>query len=481
MTTSPAKLRAHALPLHEQIYIRIRTLIEQGHLKNGQRLPSLRSYSTELGVARGTVEVAYDRLLGDGFLVTRGSAGTFVAEQPNPVVTLSQRRSTETMPRPVWREHGNAFVELHGALPSPLQLGLPALDKFPRKLWTRLMTSQARSIDALTKPPSAGYWPLREALAAYLLRSRGIDARAEQVFVLPAYTASLAMIADALRLAGEIAWVEHPGYPPAAHALGTLGMPLRHVPVDDNGIDVRYGIQHYPDARLVVVTPSHQCPTGAELSLDRRTALLAWAASRDAWIVEDDYDGEYRYRGHPLPALRSLDASDRVFYCGTLSKVLYPGLRLSYTVVPLSQVQTIESACQRALHGGCPEFLQAVAATFISEGHFARHIKRMRTLYAQRRAMLATALIPYEGHGFEVRLQEGGMHLLVDVADGLDDVFMARRARKAGFGIQSLTDWRQGEPGRRALMMGFTNLTSQSEADRVVADLMEVLLSPLNP
>jgi GntR family transcriptional regulator/MocR family aminotransferase len=224
-----------------------------------------------------------------------------------------------------------------------------------------------------------------------------------------------------------------------------------------------------------VVTPSHQSPTAVALPLQRRVELLEWAGERDAWIIEDDYDGEYRYRGHPLPALKSMDTGDRVIYCGTLSKVLFPGLRLAYVVVPPSHVQAFELACRRTVHGGCPELMQAVAAQFIAQGHFARHIKRMRALYARRRAMLADAFAPYAQDGLTVHLEGGGMHLLVDVREDLDDVGMARRAQEAGFAVHALTAWRNGVPGRRGLLMGFTNVRDEAEARRLVADLVGAL------
>ncbi|MPW21969.1 aminotransferase class I/II-fold pyridoxal phosphate-dependent enzyme [Paraburkholderia sp. CNPSo 3157] len=460
-----------AAPIHEQIYARFRSMIEQGQLSPGQKVSSLRALATELGVARGTVQVAYDRLLGEGYLVARGPAGTFVSEHTAPAKPAHAKKAPVAA-RPFARPSApETIIDMEGGDPAPLQMGLPALDEFPRKLWARLMTRQARKVGSLNKPPPAGYMPLREALAAYLHRSRGIDAHAAQVFIVPAYTASLALIIDALGLARESAWIEHPCYPPTAQTLKRMGLRVCNVPVDEHGLDVGFGRKQFTNARLAVVTPSHQSPTGVALPLQRRVELLDWADAHDAWIVEDDYDGEYRYRGHPLPALKSMDACGRVIYCGTLSKSLFPGLRLSYVVVAPNLVPQFELACRRTVHGGCPELMQAVVADFIAEGHFSRHIKRMRTLYARRRAMLAESLAPYAADGFVVHLQDGGMHLLVDVREDLDDVALASRARDAGFAVHALTTWRNGSPGRRGLLMGFTNISSQAQAQRLVTDL----------
>lgn len=473
-------------PLHVQIYERFKALIGQGRLRPGQRVPSLRVMAVELGVARGTVEVGYDRLIGEGYLVTRGPAGTFVAER---VVGAGQGRAGKSAlpgarsasvraPVPMTRPAADSLGEADDGSTLLLQLGLPALDAFPRKLWARLVARHARQPGSLARPPSAGHAPLREALAAYLHRSRGIDAQAAQVFVVPSYTAALGLAVDALLSPRDSAWVECPGYPPTSQVLAQLGHRVYPVAVDDEGIDVAAGVRRHADARLAVVTPSHQSPTGVSLTLARRAALLDWANERRAWIFEDDYDGEYRYRGHPLPALKSLDRFDRVIYGGTLSKVLFPGLRISYVVVPLSQVAAFETACRRALHGGCPELLQAVAAEFIEQGHFARHIKRMRALYAKRRALLAAAFAPYASLGLSVRLREGGMHLLVTLRDDLDDVALVRRAREAGFGVQALTGWRNGAAGPRGLMVGFTNVATAGQAQRLVRRLMAALDLP---
>ena len=485
----PATPSSAPSALHAQIYARFRALIEEGQLKPGQRVSSLRALAEELGVARGTVQAAYDRLLGEGYLVARGPAGTFVAEHASP--TPAPRRAPSRKAVGQRGAAGNAKRASAGEVmidadhtPALLQLGLPALDEFPRKLWSRLLAREARHAHALTKPAPSGYGPLRDALAAYLHRSRGFALQPSQVFIVPAYTAGLALAVDALALAegGKShaaaengAWVESPGYPPTAQLLARLGWHPHFVPVDEHGLDVEHGAKHFAHAKLAVVTPSHQSPTGVALTLQRRVALLDWAAKHRAWIVEDDYDGEYRYRGHPLPALKSLDTGDRVIYCGTLSKVMFPALRLAYLAVPASHVDAFEAASARAVYGGCPDLTQAAVAEFITEGHFSRHIKRMRTLYARRRAMLAAALQPYEARGFAVRLQDGGMHLLLDLPPDRDDVEMARRAREAGFGVHGLSAWRRGRPGRRALLMGFTNVASDAQAQRVVAKLMRAM------
>ena len=485
--------------IHSQIYRRLRDMIELGQLKAGQRVSSLRTMAVELGVARGTVQVAYDRLLGEGYLVARGPAGTFVADgaasrqrtrqtlqTPPKLPLLPKPPASAAGQRPRWsaspQTHSDVQIESGGAAPALFQLGLPALDEFPRKLWTRLMARQVRMAHALTKPAPAGYGPLRAALTSYLHGSRGIASEPAQLFVVPSYQAGLELTVNALGLierTGSIrdrkAWVETPGYPPTSQVLRHLGLSPCFVPVDEHGLDVDKARKAWPDAKMAVVTPSHQSPTGVALSLPRRMSLLAWAAENDGWIVEDDYDGEFRYRGHPLPALKSLDASDRVIYCGTLSKVMYPGLRLAYLVVPTGLVSAFEIAAQRSTHGGCPDLMQATVAEFIIDGHFSRHIRRMRALYANRRSFLSEALKQYEHLGFTVRLQDGGMHLLLDVPAGSDDMAMAHHARQAGFGIHALSSWRGSAAGQRALMLGFTNVGSALDADRHVKQLMDVL------
>ncbi|WP_231993349.1 PLP-dependent aminotransferase family protein [Mitsuaria sp. 7] len=321
------------------------------------------------------------------------------------------------------------------------------------------------------KPDPAGLPRLREALVAYLHRSRGVEATARQVFVVAGYEAGLSLTIQALGLGGDAAVIEDPGYPPVAMVLARWGMTDCPVRVDADGL-VTDHLKEAPDnARLAVVTPSHHSPLCMSLSLERRLALLQWANERQAWIVEDDYDGEYRYAGPPLPALKSLDRDDRVLYAGTLSKVLYPGLRLAYLVVPASLVDRFEQVLQPWPSAGCPSLLQEVAADFMERGHFARHIKRMRTLYGVRRSWLEAALAPYAAFGLRHQPQRGGLHLTIGLPDGADDRDCASRAREAGLAVLALSSWCRGRTGLTGLLASFTNIGSPDAAHEYVARL----------
>lgn len=260
-------------------------------------------------------------------------------------------------------------------------------------------------------------------------------------------------------------WVEDPGFPLIRPVVQQEGIRLSPVPVDAQGMDVEWATQHAGDARFALLTPAHQSPTGVSLSLPRRRQLLDWAAHHKAWIIEDDYDSEFRYQGKPQPPLKSLDAPQRVLYAGTFSKSLFPALRTAWLVVPLPLVETFR---QQAQHLACPVplLIQQTLADFMLEGHFWRHLKKMRVHYAQRRRWLEEALV---AHGFQVVEQLGGIQLLVTVAG--DDREMARRARKAGLAVQAINDWRMGSSGPAGLIMSFTNIMTRQMAEAQVAAL----------
>ncbi|KJK14454.1 PLP-dependent aminotransferase family protein [Pseudomonas sp. 2(2015)] len=440
-------------PLYRQIYLRFRDAISTGRLQPGERLPSVRALAAELNLARGTVEAAYQMLGGEGYVQSRGPAGTVVAP------SLSTRAVDVYVPGPALAPEPQTY------LPMPLQIGLPALDAFPRKLWTRLVgrTLRQSGVEGLAYPDPQGQLALRHALAGYLAVSRGISCTAQQVFICAGYRACLDLICSSLLEDGDRCWFEDPGYFQARRFLEHARVQLVPVPVDGDGLDVDAAIARAADARFALVTPHHQSPLGVTLSLPRRQRLLDWASSQGSWIIEDDYDSEYRYRGRPVPALKSLDSEGRVLYCATFSKVLAPGIRLAYLVVPQAQVERFASVA-RDMHNHCPQLLQATVSAFIEEGHFARHLRKMRSLYAQRRQQLVEALQAELGEYLQLDNQAGGMHLVADVRGGFDDCAIARRARVLGLAIEPLSGWYRQPGQRRGLLIGFTNVTSREQA-----------------
>jgi GntR family transcriptional regulator/MocR family aminotransferase len=457
---------AALLPVYRQIYLRYRQSIADGRLRPGDRVPSVRALAAELNLARGTVEAAYQLLIGEGYLLTRGPAGTVVAPQLQTSSALAPASSPPAEPA--------LFHD--GRQPMALQMGLPALDAFPRKLWNRLASRELRQggIDALVYPDPRGLAALRKAVASYLGISRGIACTSEQVFICAGYRAGLELIQRAVLQPGGACWFEEPGYFMARRVLQAAAFELVPVPVDEHGLQVSVGVDRAPKARCALVTPTHQSPLGVSLSLPRRQALLDWAERNESWIIEDDYDSEYRYHGRPLPALKSLDREGRVLYCGTFSKVLMPGLRLAYVVVPSAQVARFTDIAD-VLHNHCPQLLQATAASFIEQGHFARHLKKMRSLYGQRREWLTAALREALGDWLQIDNGAGGMHVLARLAAGTDDVGIARRAREVGLAMEPLSPWYLEPPASSGLLMGFTNVLDPAQAAQIAGRLRKVL------
>jgi len=456
-----APLARSALPLQEQLYRRIRAVIATRQLTPGEKLPSVRTLASELGVARGTVDATYARLAGEGYLLSRGPAGTIVSPELQ-VDALPARAVRDTLKL--------APEEDSGAEPRPFQLGLPALDAFPRALWARLTARAAKRLSggALAYPAYAGLPDLREAIASYLAVSRGVRCHATQVVVTGGYQDALSLMARLLLQPGDGVWFEEPGYFLARHALETASAQVLPIPVDDQGLDVEFAQEKAPRARLAVVTPAHQSVLGVALSLARRQKLLAWASETNAWIVEDDYDGEFHYVGRKLPALKSLDLADRVIYAGSFSKTLFPGLCLGYLVLPHSLIQQVIEAKRATAHGE-PVLGQRVVADFLSDGHFGRHLKRMRGLYAARRDALASALRNAFGDRLEMTLRPGGMHLLTRFPDAKDDVDLVRRALRHRLLPSALSAQYLGRTNDSGLMLSFTNIPEEQALSRAKA------------
>jgi GntR family transcriptional regulator / MocR family aminotransferase len=445
-------------PLYRQIYARIRGGILSGELRAGARLPSARSLASQMAVARGTVETAYQILAAEGYIVGRGAAGTFVERTlaNSPAAGRRPGRPEATpadRPARTPRRPASLFF----------RMGLPALDAFPRKLWSRLTARCGRAVTAcdLGHPDPPGLESLRRRIAFYLRVARGVACAPEQIFITTGFQGAIALIAQTLLQPGDEAWVEDPGYFLARQALALAGARLVAVPVDGNGLDVAAARARAPQARFAVVTPCHQFPLGATLPIARRLALLDWAAAANSWIIEDDYDSEFRYRGRPLPALKSIDSRERVLYVGTFSKVLFPALRVGYLVVPAALTKRFAAACA-ALHPAPPALVQSVVAAFIEEGHFARHIRRMRQLYAARREALAAALRSACGERMRIEVPAGGMHLIGRLPPGAGDVDLALRARERDLWPVPLSGCGAKRPAGPGLLIGFANVPPEA-------------------
>lgn len=456
-----------ATPYYRQIYDRFRDAIVGGVLEPGDRIPSARALAEELGLARGTIDAAYSLLMAEGYIQSRGQAGTVVTPGLKPRAPSPSVASVP--PRPVATSFRPDSIR-------PFQMGLPALDAFPRKVWARLGARCAREMQPsdMVHPAVQGLPELRAQIAAYLQVSRGIACSPSQVFVTSGYRHTLSLIAQALLKTGDKVWTEDPGYPPTRQLLGHMKIATVPVPVDQEGIVVSEGLRLAPRARAAVVTPAHQSPLCVSLSLARRWALLDWATRNQAWIVEDDYDGEYRYISRPLPALKSLDREGRVLYAGTFSKVLFPSIRLAYLVVPEDQVERFDDVSE-VFAAGSSWLMQAVVSAFIHEGHFARHVQRMRRLYGERRDMTAAGLENVLGKYVSIDSQPGGMHLILRLLARRSDRRLAARMLDAGLYAEALTDWSSRRDGGSALLLNFTNVESQIKAEALGKRMLEIM------
>jgi GntR family transcriptional regulator/MocR family aminotransferase len=464
--------RTGGKPLHRQICDAFREAIVEHRLRSAQRLPSTRTLAGALAVSRLPVLNAYEQLLAEGYLESRVGSGTFVSStiphEPRSLERPAARpRRRRPSPRPIAR-HPAALVRA----PEPWLQGFgafrmsePALDQFPFPTWTRLLARHARRLEpgALNYCSPLGDLRLRQALAAYLRTARAVRCEAEQIMVVSGSQQAIEIAARVLVDPGLPVWVEEPGYGGARDALAMAGTRLVPVPVDDEGLDVAAGTRVCRAARAVVVTPSHQYPLGATMSASRRLQLLDWAQTAGAWIIEDDYDSEYRYESQPIAALQGLDRDARVVYVGTFSKVLFPALRIGYLVVPPDLVARF--AAVREAIDICPAGLLAAPLTeFISEGHFARHLRRTGQLYRERRTALVEALRRSFGARLQVVGAEAGIHL-VALGDGLRDRAIARRAAQEGLWAMPLSSCYLGRSPRNGLVLGYGG----TSADRMPA------------
>jgi GntR family transcriptional regulator/MocR family aminotransferase len=446
-----ASAAASAPPKRLQVYQQLRAAIEAGGLRPGSRLPPSRVHAATLGVARNTVLWALSRLVAEGYVQARVGDGSYVAAdlaplrggRPGAATTPARSGLSPAALGSRLSARGRLIADTALAWQPPQQpalpfrIGAPEVASFPFALWDRLQRSAPRQPQAQYLDP-AGLPALREAVAQWLWASRGIRCSAAQVVVCAGSQQALDLIARLLLAPGDAVLVEDPGYPGIRACLQAQGAQVRPVPVDAEGLAIDTLAGTAARARLAVVTPTHQYPLGVHMSLARRLALIRWARTHDAWLVEDDYDGEFQYGTHRIPALTSLPHGERVLYVGTFSKTLHPGLRLGFIVAPEGLAPALATA--KALSDRhSPGDAQATLARFIGDGHLLRHLNRMRALYAQRQAVLIDALAAATGGALQLAPSAHGMHLVHERLDGGSDLALSGAAAQAGLQLAPLS------------------------------------------
>ena len=478
---------ATGVPMHRQIYEKMRQAILKGEIPAKSRIPSSRVLAAQLGVSRMTIVNAYDQLYAEGYLESKVGAGTFVAgELPEELLQTPERRTAQKavfsrelnlsrqgrrMERSLSelvREHSaNTFL--------PFQNGLTAIDSFPFDTWARIAARLNRHAlpQTLVNGDLAGYYPLREAIVAHLKSARGLSCEPEQVIITAGAQQALALITSVFLEQGDEVWIEDPGYVSARNLFSLSRTQLIPVPVDEDGLNVNAGLELSKKPKLIYVTPSHQYPLGATMSAARRLSLIETAHQTGAWIIEDDYDSEYRYAGHPLASLQGLDQHGRVLYVGTFSKTIFPSLRLGCLVVPPDLVDVFTAA--RTLHGAhSPLIDQAILAEFIAEGHFARHVRRMRTLYKERQEILIEEVRRNLKGLLEMKADDAGMHLVGWLPDNLDDREAAQKAAEVNIRLSAISDHCINEYPRGGLVFGYAAF-DEKQIRSGIAKLAEVL------
>jgi GntR family transcriptional regulator/MocR family aminotransferase len=422
--------RTAKAPLAEQIRHGIATAIAEGVLQPGARLPSWQDLAVQLGVARGTVRNAYEKLAAAQLIEASRAAGTRVAPRPNAVAKAE--------PPPDEGSFMRTYQEMTAG-PSLFQVGIPAMETFPATLFARISANAIRA-EASTPPlypDPRGELDLRREIAGHLAVTRGINCAVSQVIVTGGFSAGLGLTLNVLGLAGRSAWIENPGFPWARKGIELARLSLAPIPVDDEGIDVDYGIRHHPDAGLALVTPGQQAPLGVTLSLERRLRLLDWAGERGAWVIEDDYLSDLQLAGRAAPALASLDRAGRVIHIGSFSKTLSPSVRLGFLVVPPDLASRFAEFAACLAPAPAPA-QQIATAEFMREGHYLRHLRRTKRTYAAKQRTLLERLRAAAGAG---QVVPSGLTLLWKLPRGTSDVVVAREASAFGLAPTPLSAW----------------------------------------
>jgi GntR family transcriptional regulator / MocR family aminotransferase len=470
------------MPNHRRVYETIRRAITEQVLPSGSRLPSTRSLADDLNVSRNTILAAFDQLLDEGYVAARTGSGTYVVYKQSDDFT----KTTHTI-KPSETE-GNLGLSKRGLAASdsisahevqPFTPGDDDYSRFPVELWRRLLNRHWRALDPalLDSSHDGGYWPLRQSIADYLRVSRAVNLTVDQVLITSGTQQSIDLCARLLTDHNDCVWVENPCYWAARRVLEVNGLQLHPVPVDNEGMAPNT-VDYRVTPRLIYTTPSHQYPKGMVMSYGRRRLLLDYAQNSGAWIIEDDYDSEFRFEGRPISSLQGMDQHGRVLYLGTFSKVMYPGIRLGYMVIPPQLVEAFKNGLYELQRPG-QVMIQAALADFIEEGHFASHIRRMRQTYAERRRLLQTALAPIANVGARLSPVDSGLHLVVEFDAHIDDVRVSEMAAEQDLRVYPLSNYCVGAQREKGLIIGYAYAATENIAEygAVLAEVINIALN----
>ncbi len=482
-TSLPLSLPAPpaGMPLYRWFYEQLRTAILEGRLRPGARLPATRDVGRTYKLSRATVVAAFEQLKSEGYVEGRTGSGTYVSQVlPEQLLHAGGTRaqtplSHRHIPLSSYAKRLQPFRSVAAQPVRAFRANQPALDLFPTTLWAQVASRRLRraSTQLLAGGETLGYRPLREAVAEYLNTSRGVRCTADQVLIVSGAQEGFDRTTRLLLNSGDAAWMEEPGYPGAAVVLRAAGARICGVPVDSEGLDLERGIQRWPRPKLLYVTPAHQFPLGVTMSLRRRLALLEWARESGVLIFEDDYDSEYRYSGRPVPALQGLDRASVVLFGGSFSAVMFPAMRLGYLVVPPEMIEVFAAAQSVSTHHP-PLLGQAVLCDFIREGHFARHIRRMREVYAERLGILLRAARERLAGLLEISNVEAGLQTIGFLQTGAAAGLVAQAAAERNVEVKPLVRYAFGRAPKNGIVLGFAAVEPK-ELRRGVEELASVL------
>ncbi|MDC9623451.1 PLP-dependent aminotransferase family protein [Xenorhabdus sp. XENO-7] len=452
--------------IKDQVYHTIRNAILDGRLTENTKIPSTRALAEMMSISRNSVIAGFDRLTDEGYLIARKGSGTYVSTtipdelvianrshkcQEKKVTSALNLSATTNMLMPFWEKAQLATDQY------PIfNIGVGCVDQFPHELWGqltgRVWRHSKKTIEQFSRPD--GYPLLKKVLADYVHSTRGVNCREEQIIIVNGTQQAINLTARVLLHQDDKVWLDDPGYDSARAIFTAMGAQIAPIPSDEQGMNVSYGAANHPDARLVYTSPSHQFPLGTTLTLSRRLALLDWANQHNAWIFEDDYNSEFRYFSKPIQALQGLDTTQRVIYAGTFSKMMYPGLRIGFLVVPEPLINAFTMMKYYSdTHSGYLE--QAVLAHFIQEGHYARHVRRVRKICYERQTALFDAINRYLPHVFDMNITDSGIHMVCRLKDGFNEEEIITHCRQLNLGAQPLSRYCIHSFSDKAILFGY--------------------------